>query len=58
MLDTDWSKVTTCTGAAQNYHGLLVCRIMLGVTEAGKYHFQMPRSSKSLARGADIRDIG
>lgn len=29
-------QVTTCTGAVQNYNGLIVVRVMLGVTEAGK----------------------
>lgn len=29
-------QVTTCAGAVQSYHGLLVARIMLGLTEAGK----------------------
>ncbi|OAG36485.1 hypothetical protein AYO21_09292 [Fonsecaea monophora] len=34
-LVVSWGTVVVCTGIVQNYHGLLVCRILLGVTEAG-----------------------
>lgn len=29
-----WGTVSACTGAVNNYHGLLVCRLILGFTEA------------------------
>lgn len=32
-----WGIVTTCIGTVQNYHGLLIARIFLGVAEAGLY---------------------
>lgn len=32
-----WGIVTTCTGTAQSYYGLLIARIFLGVAEAGLY---------------------
>jgi MFS family permease len=31
---TAWSIVTACTGAATNFTGLLICRILLGAFEA------------------------
>lgn len=33
MLIIAWGTVTTLTGIVQNYHGLLVIRFFLGVTE-------------------------
>lgn len=30
-----WGIVMTLMGIVQNYHGLLIARIFLGVTEAG-----------------------
>ena len=30
-----WGIVTVCTAAVSSYTGLIVCRIMLGVAEAG-----------------------
>jgi sugar phosphate permease len=32
-----WGTVMTLMGLVQNYHGLLIARIFLGVTEAGLY---------------------
>lgn len=32
-----WGVVMTLMGLVQNYHGLLVARLFLGVTEAGLY---------------------
>ena len=32
-----WGTVMTLMGIVQNYHGLLLCRLFLGVTEAGLY---------------------
>jgi MFS family permease len=32
-----WGIVMTLMGIVQNYHGLLVARLFLGVTEAGLY---------------------
>lgn len=32
-----WGTVMTLMGIVQNYHGLLICRIFLGVAEAGLY---------------------
>lgn len=32
-----WGIVMTLMGIVQNYHGLLVARIFLGVTEAGLF---------------------
>lgn len=32
-----WGVVMTLMGLVKNYHGLLICRIFLGVTEAGLY---------------------
>lgn len=32
-----WGTVMTLMGIVQNYHGLLVARIFLGVTEAGLF---------------------
>lgn len=29
-----WSIVTACTGAATNFTGLIICRILLGAFEA------------------------
>ncbi|CAH0052262.1 unnamed protein product [Clonostachys solani] len=37
MIVTAWGIVMTCSGFCQNYAGLLVCRILLGVFEAGFY---------------------
>jgi MFS family permease len=30
-----WGTVTTCTGAIQDFNGLIICRVFLGVTESG-----------------------
>ncbi|RSL87266.1 hypothetical protein CDV31_016278 [Fusarium ambrosium] len=35
IMTTTWGVVLLCTGFVQNYAGLLVCRVLLGVTEAG-----------------------
>ncbi|RSL92677.1 hypothetical protein CEP52_013680 [Fusarium oligoseptatum] len=35
IMTTTWGIVLLCTGFVQNYAGLLVCRVLLGVTEAG-----------------------
>lgn len=32
-----WGTVMTLMGIVQNYHGLLLCRLFLGVAEAGLY---------------------
>ena len=32
-----WGIVTVCTGTVQDYHGLLIARIFLGLAEAGLY---------------------
>jgi hypothetical protein len=32
-----WGIVMTLMGIVQNYHGLLIARIFLGVTEAGLF---------------------
>lgn len=32
-----WGLVTTLTGIVQGYNGLIACRVMLGVAEAGQY---------------------
>lgn len=32
-----WGTVMTLMGIVQNYHGLLICRLFLGVAEAGLY---------------------
>lgn len=32
-----WGVVMTLMGIVQNYHGLLIARIFLGVTEAGLF---------------------
>ena len=32
-----WGIVTTLEGIVQNFHGLLVTRMFLGVTEAGLF---------------------
>jgi len=32
-----WGMVMTLMGIVQNYHGLLLCRLFLGVAEAGLY---------------------
>ncbi|KEF57246.1 uncharacterized protein A1O9_05163 [Exophiala aquamarina CBS 119918] len=32
-----WGSVTTLIGVVQNYHGLLIARIFLGITEGGMY---------------------
>lgn len=32
-----WGTVMTLMGIVQNYHGLLVARLFLGVAEAGLY---------------------
>lgn len=32
-----WGLVMTLMGLVQNYHGLLIARIFLGVTEAGLF---------------------
>ncbi|ODQ61277.1 hypothetical protein WICANDRAFT_77916 [Wickerhamomyces anomalus NRRL Y-366-8] len=35
VIMTVWAVISTCTGAVQNYHGLLVARLLLGFVEAG-----------------------
>ena len=35
MMTSSWGLVLLCTGFVRNYKGLIVCRILLGVTEAG-----------------------
>ena len=37
MLMVAWGIVMTLTGIVQNYHGLLIARIFLGVAEAGLF---------------------
>ncbi|KAK5443531.1 hypothetical protein LTS15_010676 [Exophiala xenobiotica] len=32
-----WGIVTICMGLVHSYHGLLICRVFLGLTEAGLY---------------------
>lgn len=32
-----WGTVMTLMGIVQSYHGLLICRLFLGVAEAGLY---------------------
>jgi hypothetical protein len=32
-----WGTCTVCLGVVENYHGLLIVRIFLGVAEAGLY---------------------
>ena len=32
-----WGIVTTCMGTVENYHGLLIARIFLGVAESGQF---------------------
>lgn len=35
MLVLAWGIVMTCTGLVKNFAGLMVCRVLLGVAEAG-----------------------
>lgn len=37
-----WGIVMTLMGIVQNYHGLLIARIFLGVTEAGLFRMYRP----------------
>lgn len=35
IMTSTWGIVLLCSGFVRNYAGLLVCRVLLGVTEAG-----------------------
>ena len=46
FLATSWGVIATLTGITQNYAGLLVCRLLLGLVEGGLF----PSSTRSAVR--------
>lgn len=40
FITTSWGIIATLTGVTQNYAGLIVCRLFLGLVEGGKKSMQ------------------
>ena len=58
-----WSIIATLTGVTQNYAGLVVCRLFLGVVEGGlfpgtfNFTYEFVRDILMLSRLGDISDL-
>ena len=35
ILVVSWGLIMTCTGLVKNFAGLMICRVLLGIAEAG-----------------------
>jgi hypothetical protein len=59
-----WATVSTCTGAVQSYHGMVVLRFFLGFVEApffrkSSYHFFtiLTRNSLPTRSSQDVKSL-
>jgi hypothetical protein len=50
-----WGIVMTLMGIVQNYHGLLISRIFLGITEAGLFPGVAVREDIRRRSGTSVR---
>ncbi|GAA5825283.1 hypothetical protein JCM11251_006919 [Rhodosporidiobolus azoricus] len=53
-----WGIVTVCTAAVSSYAGLIVCRIFLGLAEAGFFHKTTERATRMAIFSASVAVSG